>query len=140
MLSEMRDRIKNYFMEWNPVEISDVERKVKAIVPPKEKVIGGNEDPITTKEVQEKCNREYDMKKETARRKLYTLRDKGLVEEIRSSEWVNSGKNRRLSEEKLKNLFMFISIVLIFSSFFSGTAWPVYTSAVLLIISVILFW
>ncbi len=142
MLREAMERFRQYFYEYpgNPIELTDGETEVKGIIPKKEDVVEGRKDPITTKELKEKAEKDLSITGRTARNKAYSLKDKGVVDKISKKEWVKTGRFRKLSESKLKNLFVVVSIIFLGASLRVGNPWPLYMATFLLVISVILFW
>lgn len=63
-----------------------------------------------------------------------------MVDKISKKEWVETGRFRKLSESKLKNLFVVVSIIFLVTSIKVGNSWPLYLATFLLVISVLLFW
>ena len=79
------------------------------------------------------------MRKDTARKTAYRLKRLGLAEKVSKKEWAEAGRLEKLSESKLKNLFVLIAVVFLTLSIVVGNPWPMYFSTVLLVISFLIF-
>jgi len=141
MLKDAIERFRDYWYEYpgNPVELSETELNVKSLMPPKDDVVERGAEPITTKELRERAEEEFGMRKDTARKTAYRLKRLGLAEKVSKKEWAEAGRLEKLSESKLKNLFVLIAVVFLTLSIVVGNPWPMYFSTVLLVISFLIF-
>jgi len=141
MLKDAIERFRDYWYEYpgNPVELSETELNVKSLMPSKEDVVERGAEPITTKELRERAEEEFGMRKDTARKTAYRLKKLGLAEKISKKEWVEAGRLEKLSEGKLKNLFVLIAVAFLILSIVAKNPWPMYFSTVLLVISFLIF-
>jgi hypothetical protein len=142
MFKEALEDFRDYFYEYpgNPIDLTSTEEELQEIFPYKKKVVEGNEDPIKMREIKHRASEKLDISKENARKRTYDLRDKSVVEKFNKSSWVRTGKFKKLSESKLKNFFVLVSVLFVIVSVQVGNPWPLFMATFLLVVSVTIFW
>jgi len=141
MFRETIERIRNYFYEYpgNPIELNETELNVKSLMPSKSEVVDKGIEPITTKELRERAEEKFGMRKDTARKTAYRLKKLGLAEKVSKKEWAETGRLEKLSEDRLKSLFVFMAVAFLLLSIVASNPWPMYFAAVLLAVSFLIF-
>jgi len=141
MFREAIEKFRDYWYEYpgNPIELNETELNVKSLMPKKDDVVKKGAEPITTKELRERAEEEFGMRKDTARKTAYRLKKLGLAEKVSKKEWAETGRLEKLSEDRLKNLFVIMAVAFLLLSIVASNPWPMYFAAVLLAVSFLIF-